>query len=119
MAHFAELDDNDTVQRVVVVHNNELLDESGNEVEQKGIDFCVDLFGGKWVQTSFNATIRKNFAGVGYVYDAALDAFIPPKPYPSWLLNEDTCQWECPIEIPTDGLYDWNEELQAWENINE
>ncbi|CAB4149171.1 hypothetical protein UFOVP534_50, partial [uncultured Caudovirales phage] len=67
MAHFAELNENNKVTQVIVVHNNELLDENGNELEQKGIDFCVNLFGGIWVQTSYNATIRKNYAGIGYI----------------------------------------------------
>ena len=120
MAHFAELDDNNIVKQVIVVHNNELLDESGIESEQKGIDFCTNLFGGRWVQTSYNSNIRKNFAGQGFLYDSIRDAFIEPKPYPSWLLNENTCKWECPIPIPTDGqLYDWNEELQQWEKLND
>jgi hypothetical protein len=119
MAHFAELNDNNIVQRVIVVHNNELLDDLGNESEQKGIDFCVNLFGGKWIQTSFNASIRKHFAGIGYSYDENLDAFISPKPFDSWSLNEDTCLWVCPIPQPTDGIYDWNEELQQWEKIND
>ena len=117
MAHFAELDNNNIVKQVIVVHNNELLN-SGIESEQKGIDFCVNLFGGKWIQTSYNASIRKNFAGIGYTYDKQLDAFIPPKPFDSWTLNEDTCLWKCPVEIPTDGLYDWNEQLQQWEKLD-
>jgi hypothetical protein len=100
MAHFAELDENNKVLQVIVVHNNELLVD-GKEDEQKGIDFCVDLLGGKWVQTSFNATFRKNYAGIGYVYDEIRDAFIAPKPFDSWTLNEETCQWEEPIPEPS------------------
>jgi hypothetical protein len=115
MAHFAELDDNNIVKQVIVVHNNELLDESGNESEQKGIDFCINLFGGRWVQTSYNGNIRKNYAGQGYLYDPIRDAFVPPQPYPSWLLDEQTCQWEAPVAYPTDGsLYSWNEETTSW-----
>lgn len=79
MAHFARLDNNDVVQQVISVHNNELLDETGQEQEQKGIDFCKNLFGGIWVQTSYNASFRKNFAGVGYTYDKQNDMFIPPE----------------------------------------
>jgi hypothetical protein len=115
MAHFAELDETNIVKQVIVVHNNELLDENGNESEQKGIDFCVAHYGGTWVQTSYNATIRKNYAGSGFTYDPIRDAFIPPQPYPSWILNETTCQWEAPVPYPTDGKsYYWNEELQEW-----
>ena len=98
MAHFAELDENNTVKQVIVVHNNELLDENGNESEQKGIDFCIAHYGGTWIQTSYNGTIRKNYAGIGMIYDPIRNAFILPKPYDSWVLNEDTCQWEEPTE---------------------
>jgi len=118
MAHFAEIDANNVVQRVVVVHNNELLDENSNEVEQKGIDFCVSLFGGTWVQTSYNGNIRKNFAGKGFTYDSGRDAFISPKPYDSWVLNEETCRWEAPVAYPDDGnMYTWNEETTSWEEV--
>lgn len=97
MAHFAELDENNIVLRVVVVHNNELLDDMGlSESEQKGIDFCVSLFGGRWIQTSYNGKIRKNFAGEGFTYDQRRDAFIPPQPGPEWVLDEATCQWVKP-----------------------
>jgi hypothetical protein len=118
MAHFAELDENSVVTQVIVVHNNELLDENGNESEQKGIDFCVNLFGGTWIQTSYNGTIRKNYAGIGYLYDPIRNAFISPKPYESWILNEETCQWETPIAYPIDGKdYLWNEETVSWIEI--
>ena len=95
MAHFAQLDDSNIVTQVIVVHNNELLD-NGVESEQKGIDFCVNLLGGRWIQTSYNGSIRKNYAGVGYTYDQSRDAFIPPKPADGWVLNETTCQWYLP-----------------------
>ena len=94
MAHFAELDETNTVTRIIVVHNNELLDENGIEQEQKGIDFCTAHYGGNWIQTSYNGNFRKNYAGVGMIYDPIRDAFIPPKPYDSWVLNEETCLWE-------------------------
>jgi len=94
MAHFAELGLDNLVIRVIVVSNDELLDENHVEQEQKGIDLCRNLFGGTWVQTSYNGKIRKNFAGSGYTYDSTRDAFIPPKPSGEWLLNEQTCQWE-------------------------
>ena len=93
MAHFAELDANGIVTQVIVVNNSELLD-NGVESESKGIAFCQSLFGGTWVQTSYNGNIRKNYAGIGYTYDEARDAFIPPKPEGNWILNEDTCLWE-------------------------
>jgi len=118
MAHFAELDETNIVKRVIVVHNNELLDENGNELEQKGIDFCVNLLGGKWVQTSIHANIRKNYAGIGMIYDPMRDAFIGQKPYESWVLNEETCQWIPPVPYPTDSKnYFWNEETLVWVEV--
>ena len=93
MAHFAKLDDNNLVTEVIVVHNNELLD-NGVESEAKGIAFCQSLFGGNWIQTSYNGNIRKNYAGIGCSYDPVRDAFIPPKPTEGeWILDEDTCRW--------------------------
>lgn len=122
MAHFAELGMNNVVLRVIVVHNNELLDENGVEQEAKGVAFCRSLFGGTWVQTSYNANFRKNYAGEGFTYDSTRDAFIPPKPFASWVLNEDTCQWGSPVPYPTDvgtpeapKRYVWNEEAQQWD----
>jgi hypothetical protein len=95
LAHFAKLENN-VVTQVIVVSNQDILDENGQENEQKGIDFCSNLLGGTWLQTSYNGNIRKNYAGVGYKYDAALDAFIPPQPFASWTLNNETAQWEAP-----------------------
>jgi hypothetical protein len=113
MAHFARLEDN-TVTQVIVVHNNEILVD-GTESEAKGIEFCQSLFGGEWKQTSYNGTIRKNFAGVGSTYDGVRDAFIAPKPFESWVLNEETCKWEPPITKPTDNkIYRWDEETVSW-----
>jgi hypothetical protein len=115
MAHFAQLDENNVVTQVIVVANEELLD-NGIELEQKGIEFCSDLLGGTWKQTSYNGNIRKNYAGIGYTYDEGRDAFIAPKPYNSWLLNETNCQWKAPVDMPTDGkMYTWNEETQSWD----
>lgn len=97
MAHFAELDENNVVKQVIVVHNNELLD-NGVESEAKGIQFCQSLFGGNWIQTSYNGNIRKNYAGIGYTYDSVRNAFIPPKPdcHPSDIsFVEETCVWSC------------------------
>lgn len=118
MAHFAELDENNKVLRVIVIHNNELLDENGTEQEQQGIDFCVAHYGGRWIQTSFNATFRKNFAAMDYIYDPIKDAFINNLHYPSWILNEETCRWEAPIAYPTDRkIYEWNEDTCQWEEV--
>ena len=94
MAHFAKLDENNFVLQVIVVHDNELLDESNVEQESKGIAFCQNLLGGRWIQTSYNRNIRKNFAGIGHIYDAQRDAFIAPQPEgEGWTLDEDTCVW--------------------------
>jgi len=105
MAHFAEIDSDNKVIRVIVV---------SNDLEANGAQWCHDTYGGTWVQTSYNATIRKNYAGQGYTWDPVRDAFIPPQPYPSWLLNEDTCRWEPPVPMPTDGPYVWDEDQQGW-----
>ena len=94
MAHFAELDENNVVQRVIVVANAELL-VNGVENEAKGIEFCQSLFGGNWVQTSFNETFRKRFAGIGYTYDESIDAFVPPKCHEEATLDNNTALWVC------------------------
>ena len=120
MAHFAKLDDNNVVLEVHCVHNNELL-INGVEVEAKGIVFLTEWSGGytNWKQTSYNGSMRKNYAGVGYIYDSVKDAFIPPQPYASWVLNEETCQWNPPIPYPTDNKqYFWNEELKEWKTLD-
>lgn len=117
MAHFAQLDSNNTVIQVIVVGNADCLDQNDNESEAVGIAFCQLLFGAdtKWLQTSYNGKIRKNYAGIGSVYDAERDAFISPKPYPSWVLNEETCQWVAPVPYPTDGgWYEWDESSGTW-----
>jgi len=116
MAHFAQLDNNNIVMQVIVVHNNELL-EDGIEIEEKGIDFCKSLFGSDtyWKQTSYNGNFRKNYAGIGFSYDFQRDAFIPPQPFPSWILDENTCRWQSPIPYPDDGkIYYWDESQQTW-----
>jgi hypothetical protein len=106
MAHFAEIDENKIVLRVLVTNN---------DFPNEGYNWLIENLGGTWIKTSYNANIRKNFAGIGYTYDEGRDAFIPPKPYESWLLNEDTCQWEAPTAYPTDGkLYTWDEDSQEW-----
>jgi len=116
MAHFAQLDKNSIVVAVIVVNNIELLDEDGIESEQKGINFCQSLFPNtQWKQTSYTAKIRKNYAGITYIYDKIRDAFIPPQYYLSWTLNELTCNWEPPIPYPKDGKeYLWSETDQIW-----
>lgn len=109
MSHWAELNNNNIVLRVLVGDNE---DPNGDE----GYKWIIDNLGGRWIKTSYNGRIRKNYAGVGYLYDERLDAFIPPKIYPSWNLNEDTCLWEAPIPYPNDGkIYFWNEYTVAWE----
>lgn len=115
MAHFAELNENKEVLRVIVVNNEDILDSKNEENEEIGIYFCKKLFGQNtsWVQTSYNSNFRKNYAGIGMAFDEQRDAFIPIKPYPSWILNEDTCQWEAPIPKP-EGNYFWDEEIQNW-----
>ncbi len=114
MAHFAELDENNIVLRVIVVNNADCL-KGDVEDEITGIAYCVNLLGGKWIKTSYNSTIRKNFASPGYTYDEGRDAFISPKPYPSWILNESTCRWEAPVSFPQDGkMYRWHESTQNW-----
>ena len=119
MAHFAQLINNKVTQ-VIVVSNQEILDENGQELEQKGINFCVKLLGGIWKQTSYNARIRKYYAGIGYTYDETLDAFIPPKPFDSWVLDTDKAQWKAPVDYPTEeGRFNWNEETLTWDVVNE
>jgi hypothetical protein len=109
MSHWAELDANNKVIRVTVGDNN---DPNGDE----GYQWLIDNLGGTWVKTSYNAKIRKNYAGIGYLYDPVLDAFIAPKPFDSWQLNKETCQWEAPIEKPA-GDYYWNEKLGNWSEV--
>ncbi|MCP4326610.1 MAG: hypothetical protein GY787_33225 [Alteromonadales bacterium] len=118
MAHFAELDENNIVTRVIVVHNNELVDTSGNESEAKGVEFCSTLFGHtNWVQTSYNNNMRKQFAGIGYTYDSDSNVFIAPQPYPSWSLD-DNSDWQPPTPMPEDdNMYSWNEDTQSWDLV--
>jgi hypothetical protein len=109
MAHWAELDENNVVLRVTVGDNNE---------PDEGYQWLIDNLGGRWVQTSYNKTIRKNFAGIGFTYDAVRDAFIPSKESNSWVLDEDTCQWKPPIAYPTDGKdYRWDEATLSWVEV--
>jgi len=121
MAHFAELDDSNKVVRVIVVSNDNVLNELS------GISFCQFLFGDgtNWVQTSYNThrgvhknggnPFRKNFAGIGFSYDSTRDAFIPPKPYDSWILDDFACAWKAPVDMPDDrNEYTWDEDTTSW-----
>lgn len=128
MAHWAELDSNNVVTRVLVGDNN---DPAGDE----GYQWLIDNLGGTWVKTSYNAVggkwrnpetneitenpgFRKNYAGIGYTYDSGRDAFIPPKPFNSWVLDENTCLWNAPVAYPNDGqFYTWNEETANWDLV--
>jgi hypothetical protein len=106
MSHFAEIDENNVVLRVLV---------GDNDMPNEGYDWFVENLGGTWIKTSYNGSIRKNYAGIGYTYNEELDAFIPPKPYESWTLNESTCLWQSPIPQPQDGrAYEWNEKSLLW-----
>ena len=113
MAHFAKLDVDGVVLAVHSV-SNDVITAGGSESEQAGINFLVSIHGhSDWKQTSYNGNFRKNYAGIGYRYDSHLDAFIPPKPFPSWLLNEDLCRWEPPVAMP-EGNFLWNESTLSW-----
>ena len=114
MAYFARLGVGNVVNRVEAVSDDIAI------TEQKGLDFLNTLYKTRdiWKQTSYNNNIRKNYAGVGYSYDEARDAFIAPQPYPSWTLDEGTCRWDPPVAYPDDGkTYGWNEGTQAWDEI--
>jgi len=117
MAHFAKIDENNVVEQVIVVNNFDCVNAEGVEDEAVGAAFCNSLIPGTWVQTSYNGKTRKNFAAIGGVYDATRDAFIHPQPYASWLLNEDTCAWYPPVEMPVQEgfFYTWNEETVGWD----
>ena len=121
MATFAKLGLNNKVIEVLSVHNNELLDSNGVEQEVNGIDFLTKLTGYPvWKQTSYNNNIRKNHAGIGYTYDEDRDAFIAPKPYPSWTLNETTWTWDSPVPMPTDDkMYTWDEATTNWVEVTD
>jgi len=118
MAHFAKLDENNVVTQVVVVGNKDTSDANGVEKEYIGAAFCERLLGGTWKQTSYNGNMRKNYAGIGYTYNADIDAFVPPKPFTSWVLNNETAQWEAPTPMPQDGkMYKWDEATTSWVEI--
>jgi hypothetical protein len=114
MAHYCKLDENNIVTEVIVIDNKDTADANGVEKEYIGAAYCERLFGGTWKQTSYNGNIRKNYAGIGYAYQADIDAFVPPKPYASWTLDANA-QWQPPVAMPTDGgMYSWDEATTAW-----
>ena len=138
MAYFSKLNSENIVETVISINNAVITDSNGIEQEQLGVDFINQLYKTNdiWKKTSYNTrggkyfnsdntlgdqskAFRKNYAGIGYTYDSQRDAFIPPKPFNSWILNETTCNWNAPIAYPTDGQkYTWNEEILNWELIN-
>ena len=134
MAYFAKLNSGNIVEQVISINNAVIIDNNGIEQEQLGIDFINNLYGTNdiWKQTSYNTIggihklggvpFRKNYASIGYTYDSQRDAFIPKKPYNSWVLNETTCLWGSPVPMPSNASinnrYKWNEEILNWELIN-
>ena len=125
MAHFAQLNESNIVTRVIVVDNGDIKDANGTEVEEIGISFCKKLFGAdtNWKQTSYNNNMRVRYAGIGFSYNEELDAFVPQKPYDSWVLNNETVEWESPVgpmpeltdaEVEAGSLYEWDEENTQW-----
>ena len=119
MAHFAKLGIDNVVLEVLVVNNVDCMTPQGEEREEIGVEFLQKLTGhAAWKQTSYNGKFRKRYAGYGYTYNSELDAFIPPKPYPSWTLDTQEANWEAPVAYPNDGKsYNWNESNQSWEEI--
>ena len=120
MAYFAKLGTGNIVQQVISINNAVITDANGIEKEQLGVDFINKLYNTRdvWKQTSYNNNFRKNYAGIGYQYDQQRDAFIAPKPFNSWILNEDTCRWEAPVAKPQDdNKYTWNESTLTWDIV--
>ena len=122
MAYFAKLGTGNIVENVISINNAVITDANGVEQEKLGVDFINKLYNTRdvWKQTSYNNNFRKNYAGIGYQYDQTRDAFIPPKPFNSWILNETTCQWNSPVAMPATELednqyYSWNESIINWE----
>ena len=121
MAHFAEINENNIVKQVIVIHNNVLLESDNTESEIKGIDFCESLYGHRnWVQTSYNENMRYNYAGIGYTWDPENNAFYAPQPFASWSLNEKY-KWEAPEPYPEDASaekrYEWDEDNLTWKVV--
>lgn len=124
MAHFAEIDDNNVVLRVLVINDSDIINQDTNrEDELVGREFCNREFGGNWIQTSYNGNMRVRYAGPGYTYYSDLDAFLEPQPYPSWVVNIETKSWESPLgpeplltdeQKHTGSYYFWDEDSQQW-----
>jgi len=122
MAHFAKLGTGNIIETVISINNSVITDSNGIEQEKLGVDFINKLYNTRdvWKQTSYNRTFRKNYAGIGFQYDQTRDAFIPPKPFNSWILNEDTCLWNAPVAMPIDdNKYSWNEQTLSWDIVEE
>lgn len=117
MAHFAKLDENNVVTSVIVVSNTDTADANGVEKEHIGAALCEKLFGGVWKQTSYNGNFRKNYAGIGYTYNEDIDAFVAPKPYPSWVLDSETARWNAPVPMPEGSRYYWDEGSVSWVEV--
>ena len=121
MAYFAKLGTGNIIETIISINNSVITDSNGVEQEKLGVDFINKLYNTRdvWKQTSYNRTFRKNYAGIGYQYDQQRDAFIPPKPFNSWVLNEDTCLWNAPVAMPKDNKpYIWNEETLSWDLLS-
>ena len=127
MAHFARIDENNVVTQVIVVSNDDIKDVNGVEVEEIGVAFCKKLLGAEtnWKQTSYNNNFRVRYAGIGYSFSEELNAFIPPSPFPSWVLVEETADWVSPLgaaptlteeQITSRSFYRWNEEAYQADN---
>lgn len=124
MAYFAKINEEGVVESVVSINNFVIgePEKSFPETELLGVDFILNTLGfdGKWKQTSYNKNFRKNYAGIGYIYDSIRNAFIPPRPFQSWILSESTCLWESPVPYPNDGgMYEWNEQALEWREITQ
>jgi len=120
MAYFAKLGTGNIIEQVISINNSVITDSNGIEQEKLGVDFINKLYNTRdvWKQTSYNRNFRKNYAGIGYQYDQQRDAFIPPKPFNSWILNEDTCRWNAPVSYPQDdNEYRWNESTLTWDIV--
>lgn len=132
MAHFAQLNENNEVTKVILISNRRIIDDEGNESEEMGIAILNERYGEdfSYKQTSYNTRggvhglggtpFRKNYCGRGHIYHPPpIDGFSGPKPFESWVLDEETCRWEAPIPWPDDGKrYQWNEESGEWAEIN-
>ena len=117
MAHFAQINSDNVVTQVIVVSNADCGGGEYPESDAVGAAFCTNLLGGTWKQTSYNNNFRKRYAGIGYTFNAELDAFVAPKPYPSWTLNTETADWEAPVARPVEGVWTWNESAQQWDEV--